>query len=180
VVTTKGAEGSAAMTSPDGEGLVRTGIGFDVHPFAEGRRLVLGGVEIDHPRGLAGYSDADVLCHAIADAILGAAALGDIGHHFPPDDPRWKDADSRDVLRVVAARLREAGWEIVNVDATVLAEAPKIGPHADAMRSEIAGALSIGLGDVGVKATSMEGLGSIGRREGIAAMAVATIRRRPV
>jgi len=179
-VTTKGAEGSAAMTSPDGEGLVRTGIGFDVHPFAEGRRLVLGGVEIDHPRGLAGYSDADVLCHAIADAILGAAALGDIGHHFPPDDPRWKDADSRDVLRVVAARLREAGWEIVNVDATVLAEAPKIGPHADAMRSEIAGALSIGLGDVGVKATSMEGLGSIGRREGIAAMAVATIRRRPV
>lgn len=180
MVTTKGAEGSAAMTSPDGEGLVRTGIGFDVHPFAEGRRLVLGGVEIDHPRGLAGYSDADVLCHAIADAILGAAALGDIGHHFPPDDPRWKDADSRDVLRVVAARLRETGWEIVNVDATVLAEAPKIGPHADAMRSEIAGALSIGPGDVGVKATSMEGLGSIGRREGIAAMAVATIRRRPV
>jgi 2-C-methyl-D-erythritol 2,4-cyclodiphosphate synthase len=167
------------MSPPEDRGLVRTGLGFDVHPFAEGRRLVLGGVEIDHPTGLAGYSDADVLCHAIADAILGAAALGDIGHHFPPDDPRWKDADSRDVLRVVAARLREAGWEIVNVDATVLSEAPRIAPHADAMRSEIAAALSIGPGEVGVKATTMEGLGAIGRREGIAAMAVATIHRRP-
>ena len=158
---------------------VRTGIGFDVHPFAEGRQLVLGGVEIDHPRGLAGYSDADVLCHAIADAILGAAALGDIGHHFPHDDPRWKDADSRELLRIVAARLREAGWEIANVDATVLAEAPRIGLHVEAMRLEIAAALSIGPGEVGVKATTMEGLGSIGRREGIAAMAVATIHRHP-
>jgi 2-C-methyl-D-erythritol 2,4-cyclodiphosphate synthase len=159
--------------------VVRTGLGFDVHPFAEGRRLVLGGVQIDHPRGLAGYSDADVLCHAIADALLGAAALGDIGHHFPPDDPRWKDADSREVLRVVAARVREAGWEIVNVDATVLAEEPRIAPHADMMKSEIAGALSIGPGEVGVKATTMEGLGFVGRREGIAAMAVATILARP-
>ena len=167
------------MSGPEDRGLVRTGIGFDVHPFAEGRRLVLGGVEVDHTRGLAGYSDADVLCHAIADAILGAAALGDIGHHFPPDDPRWKDADSREVLSVVAARLREAGWEIVNVDATVLAEAPKIAPHADAMRAEIAAALSIGPVEVGVKATTMEGLGPIGRGEGIAAMAVATIHRRP-
>ncbi|HKY61071.1 MAG TPA: 2-C-methyl-D-erythritol 2,4-cyclodiphosphate synthase [Gemmatimonadota bacterium] len=157
--------------------MVRTGIGFDVHRFAEGRRLVLGGVEIDHPRGLAGHSDADVLCHAIADAILGAAALGDIGHHFPPDDPRWKDADSRDVLRLVAVRLREAGWEIANVDATVLAEAPRIGPYADRMRSEIAAALSIRAGEVGVKATTMEGLGPIGRGEGIAALAVATVRR---
>lgn len=159
--------------------VVRTGFGFDVHPFAEGRRLVLGGIEIAHPRGLAGHSDADVLCHAIADAILGAAALGDIGHHFPPDDPRWKDADSREVLRVVATRLREAGWELVNVDATVLAEAPRIAPHAEAMRSEIAGALSVDPGEVGVKATTMEGLGFVGRREGIAALAVATIRRRP-
>jgi 2-C-methyl-D-erythritol 2,4-cyclodiphosphate synthase len=159
--------------------VVRTGLGFDVHPFAEGRRLVLGGVQIDHPRGLAGYSDADVLCHAIADALLGAAALGDIGHHFPPDDPRWKDADSRDVLGVVAARVREAGWEIVNVDATVLAEEPRIAPHADMMKSEIAGALSIGPAEVGVKATTMEGLGFVGRREGIAAMAVATILARP-
>lgn len=158
--------------------VVRTGLGFDAHAFAEGRRLVLGGVEIEHARGLAGYSDADVLCHAIADAILGAAALGDIGHHFPPDDPRWKDVDSREVLRIVAARLREAGWEIVNVDATVLAEAPRIAPHADAMRSEIAAALSIGPGEVGVKATTMEGLGTIGRGEGIAAMAVATVHRR--
>ena len=158
--------------------VVRTGLGFDVHPFAEGRRLVLGGVEIDHPRGLAGYSDADVLCHAIADAILGAAALGDTGHHFPPDDPRWENADSRDVLRVVAARVGEAGWEVVNVDATVLAEAPRIAPHADAMKSEIAGALSIDPGEVGIKATTMEGLGFIGRGEGIAAMAVATIRPR--
>jgi 2-C-methyl-D-erythritol 2,4-cyclodiphosphate synthase len=159
--------------------VVRTGLGFDVHPFAEGRRLVLGGVQIDHPRGLAGYSDADVLCHAIADALLGAAALGDIGHHFPPDDPRWKDADSREVLRVVAARVREAGWEIVSVDATVLAEEPRIAPHADKMKSEIAGALSIGPAEVGVKATTMEGLGFVGRREGIAAMAVATILARP-
>lgn len=158
--------------------VVRTGLGFDAHAFAVGRRLVLGGVEIEHARGLAGYSDADVLCHAIADAILGAAALGDIGHHFPPDDPRWKDVDSREVLRIVAARLREAGWEIVNVDATVLAEAPRIAPHADAMRSEIAAALSIGPGEVGVKATTMEGLGTIGRGEGIAAMAVATVHRR--
>lgn len=166
------------MSEPEDHGLLRIGLGFDVHPFADGRRLVLGGVEIEHPRGLAGYSDADVLCHAIADAILGAAALGDIGQHFPPDDPRWKDADSRGVLRVVAARLREAGWEIVNVDATVLAEAPRIAPHAEAMKSEIAGALSIAPGEVGVKATTMEGLGFIGRREGIAAMAMATIRRR--
>ena len=159
--------------------VVRTGLGFDVHPFADGRRLVLGGVEIDHPRGLAGYSDADVLCHAIADALLGAAALGDIGHHFPSDVPRWKDVDGREVLRVVATRVRDAGWEIVNVDATVLAEAPRIAPHAEAMRSEIAGALSMGSADVGVKATTMEALGFIGRREGIAAMAVATIRRLP-
>lgn len=160
--------------------MIRTGLGFDVHPFAEGRRLVLGGVEIEHPRGLAGHSDADVLCHAIADALLGAAALGDIGHHFPPDDPRWKDADSRDVLRTVAGRLGEAGWEIVNVDSTVLAEAPRIAPHVDAMRSQIAAALSIAPGAVGVKATTLEGLGAIGRGEGIAAMAVATIRRGPV
>ncbi len=157
--------------------VVRTGIGFDVHRFAEGRRLVLGGVEIDHPRGLAGHSDADVLLHAIADALLGAAALGDIGRHFPPDDPRWKDADSRELLRDVAGRVKVAGWEITSVDATVLAEAPRIAPHVEEMVARIAAALAVEPGRVSVKATTMEGLGPIGREEGIAAMAVATVFR---
>lgn len=155
--------------------VVRTGIGFDVHRFAEGRRLILGGIEIDHERGLAGHSDADVVLHAIADALLGAAALGDIGRHFPPDDPRWKDADSFELLRDAARRVRAAGWEVGNVDGTVIAEAPRISPYVERMVARIAEALGVRPDRVSVKATTMEGLGPIGGEEGIAAMAVATV-----
>lgn len=157
---------------------VRTGIGFDIHPFAEGRALVLGGVRIDHPRGLAGHSDADALLHAIADALLGAAALGDIGRHFPPDDPAYENVASAELVRAVAGRVRAAGWEITNVDATVLAEVPRIAPHANAMTRAIADVLGIEPGQVSVKATTMEGLGPIGRGEGIAVLAVAAIGSR--
>jgi 2-C-methyl-D-erythritol 2,4-cyclodiphosphate synthase len=154
---------------------IRTGIGYDVHRFAEGRPLVLGGVRIEHERGLLGHSDADALLHAIADAMLGAAALGDIGRHFPPSDPRFKDADSRLLLQEARTLVEAAGYRIVNVDATVIAEAPKINPHAEAMRAEIAGACAIAIDRVSVKATTNEGMGFVGREEGIAALAIATI-----
>jgi len=157
--------------------VIRTGIGYDVHPFAEGRRLVLGGVEIPAERGLAGHSDADVLLHAIADALLGAAGLGDIGLHFPPSEARWRDADSRDLLRRVVELLGEA-WLIANVDATVVAESPRIGPYREAMRATIAATLGIEPERVNVKATTNEGLGFIGRVEGIAALAIATLQQR--
>jgi 2-C-methyl-D-erythritol 4-phosphate cytidylyltransferase/2-C-methyl-D-erythritol 2,4-cyclodiphosphate synthase len=153
----------------------RTGIGYDIHRFAPGRRLVLGGVEIAHDAGLDGHSDADVLLHAIADAILGAAALGDIGQHFPPTDERFRDADSQDLLRESARLARQAGWVPANIDATLLAEAPRIGPHVPQMRERIAACLGLAPGAVGVKATTNETLGAIGRREGIAALAVATL-----
>jgi 2-C-methyl-D-erythritol 2,4-cyclodiphosphate synthase len=153
----------------------RTGIGYDVHRFVAGRRLMLGGIEIAHPFGLAGHSDADVLLHAIVDAILGAATLGDIGHHFPPSDPRWRDADSRHFLAHAAQLARRAGYAIVNVDATVIAEAPRIGPHVPAMRRSIAAILGIDEPAVSIKATTNEGMGFIGRGEGIAALAVATL-----
>jgi 2-C-methyl-D-erythritol 2,4-cyclodiphosphate synthase len=153
----------------------RAGIGFDVHPFAEGRRLVLGGVEIAHPLGLAGHSDADVLCHAVMDALLGAAAEGDIGQHFPSGDPRWKDARSLDLLAAVKRLVLGKGLTIVHVDATILAEAPRVAPHAVAMRRNIAEVLDLSVERVSVKATTLERLGAIGRREGIAAMAVATL-----
>jgi 2-C-methyl-D-erythritol 2,4-cyclodiphosphate synthase len=156
---------------------VRTGIGYDVHRFADGRRLVLGGVEIPHLRGLLGHSDADVLLHAIADAVLGAAALGDIGQHFPPGDQRWKDADSRMLLAHSCRLVRERGWRVVNIDATVIAEAPKVMPHAVAMRAAIAAACEVSTDDVSVKATTNEGMGFVGREEGIAALAIATIER---
>ncbi|HJR53998.1 MAG TPA: 2-C-methyl-D-erythritol 2,4-cyclodiphosphate synthase [Gemmatimonadota bacterium] len=155
----------------------RVGFGFDAHRFADGRPLILGGVRLDHPRGLAGWSDADALLHAIADAVLGAAALGDIGRHFPPADPAWKDSDSRRILAAAVALVARDGWTVENVDATVLAEAPRIGPHADAMRAEIAAACAIELERVSVKATTMEGMGFIGREEGIAATAVALLSR---
>ena len=155
---------------------VRSGIGYDVHRFVTGRRLVLGGVEIAHPSGLAGHSDADVVLHAIVDALLGAAALGDIGHHFPPSDPTWRDADSRRFLAHAASMVRNAGFEIVNVDATVIAEEPRIGPHVSAMRRLVAWTLGIGEQAVSIKATTNEGMGFIGRGEGIAALAIATIR----
>jgi 2-C-methyl-D-erythritol 2,4-cyclodiphosphate synthase len=154
---------------------VRTGIGYDAHRFASGRRLVLGGVEIAHDRGLDGHSDADVLLHAIADAVLGAAALGDIGQHFPPSDERFRDADSQILLREVVRLVQEAGWVPGNVDATVLAEAPRIGPHVPLMRERIAACLGLSPVAVSVKATTNEGMGAIGRGEGIAALATATL-----
>jgi 2-C-methyl-D-erythritol 2,4-cyclodiphosphate synthase len=156
---------------------IRTGIGYDVHQFAEGRRMVLGGVEIPFERGLLGHSDADVLLHAIADAVLGAAALGDIGQHFPPSDPAFKNADSVVLLQHACALVRAAGFAINNIDATVIAEAPRIGPHAEAMRARIAAACAIEVEDVSVKATTNERMGFVGREEGIAALAIATIQR---
>lgn len=155
--------------------LPRTGIGYDVHRFQAGRRLVLGGVEIPHAEGLAGHSDADVLLHAIADALLGAAALGDIGQHFPPSDPQWKDLDSRAIVARAVVLLRAAGYGPVNVDATVIAEAPKVLPHTAAIRETIAEITGLGVEDVSLKATTNEGMGFVGRREGIAALAVATV-----
>ena len=154
---------------------VRTGIGYDVHRFATGRALVLGGVVIPSERGLLGHSDADVLLHAIADAVLGAAALGDIGTHFPPSDPQWAGVDSAGLLRRVHALVANAGYDVVNVDATIVAEAPKVMPYAPAMRARIAECLALDPSAVSVKATTNEGMGFIGREEGIAALAIATI-----
>lgn len=158
---------------------VRSGIGFDVHRLVAGRRLVLGGVEIPYERGLAGHSDGDVVLHAIADAILGAAALGDIGTHFPDDDPAWEGADSIHLLSRVRELAAEAGWRVGNVDVTVLAEAPRIAPHGAAMRAAIAAALQIEVDAVSVKATTMEAMGFVGRGEGIGALAVATLATGP-
>lgn len=155
--------------------MIRTGIGYDVHPFAQGRRLVLGGVEFDFDRGLLGHSDADVLLHAIADAILGAAAQGDIGRHFPPADPAFRNADSRELLAAAGAIVRAAGFLVINIDATIIAEAPRIGPRASEMVANIAASLEIHRSSVNVKATTNEGLGFIGRAEGIAALAIATL-----
>ena len=154
---------------------MRTGIGYDIHPFEQGRPLVLGGVTIPHEAGLAGHSDADVLAHALIDALLGAAALGDIGRHFPPDDPSYRDANSLDLLRRAVELVAKAGYQAVNVDATVIAEAPKLSSHIDAMRAALAGALGLDVGAVSVKATSSERLGPVGRGEGIAALAVALL-----
>jgi 2-C-methyl-D-erythritol 4-phosphate cytidylyltransferase/2-C-methyl-D-erythritol 2,4-cyclodiphosphate synthase len=159
--------------------MARVGYGYDVHRLAPGRRLVLGGVELAHPvsLGLLGHSDADVLTHAIMDALLGAAGLGDIGQHFPPSDPAYRDADSVDLLRRVARLLRKAGWRVVNVDATVVAEAPRLAPHVAAMRERLGAALGIASARVSVKATTAEGLGPIGAGEGIEARAVALLDR---
>jgi 2-C-methyl-D-erythritol 2,4-cyclodiphosphate synthase len=151
---------------------VRTGIGVDSHRFAPGRRLVLGGVELPYEQGLAGHSDADVLAHAVVDALLGAAGLGDIGQHFPDTDARFKDADSMALLREVVARVRAEGFTVGHVDATVMMERPKLGPHREAIRAALAEALG---GTVNVKATTGEGMGFVGRGEGVAAMAVATL-----
>jgi 2-C-methyl-D-erythritol 2,4-cyclodiphosphate synthase len=145
-----------------------------VHRLIAGRPLVLGGVAIAHPVGLEGHSDADVLCHAIGDALLGAAGLGDLGRHFPDTEPRWKDASSLDLLRRISVLAREAGWAPLHVDAMLLAEAPKIAPHVPAMAECIGGALGLPPEAVNVKATTMEGLGFVGRREGMAAQAVVT------
>jgi len=154
---------------------MRVGIGFDVHPFQQGRPLVLGGVTIPHDAGLGGHSDADVLVHALMDALLGAAAQGDIGLHFPPDDPRFRDADSLDLLRQTVRLVKDAGYEVVNVDATVVAERPMLSPHILSMRSSLAGGLGIEVDAISVKATTADRLGAIGRGEGIAALAVALL-----
>jgi 2-C-methyl-D-erythritol 4-phosphate cytidylyltransferase/2-C-methyl-D-erythritol 2,4-cyclodiphosphate synthase len=157
----------------------RTGMGFDVHAFAGEGPVMLGGIAVPHPRGLAGHSDADVVLHAITDALLGAAGLGDIGEHFPPSDPQWKGAASDRFLRHAAELLRSRGALIDHVDCTVIAEAPKVGPHRAAMRQRVAEILGLGTHQVSIKATTTEGLGFTGRREGIAAQAVASIRLDP-
>jgi 2-C-methyl-D-erythritol 2,4-cyclodiphosphate synthase len=154
---------------------MRVGQGFDSHRFAEGRRLVLGGVEIPFERGLDGHSDADAVAHAVTDALLGAAALGDIGSHYPPSDPQWKDADSMLLLAEVVRLLEARNYQVVNVDVTVIAEAPRIGPHAERIRARLAEVLDVAPGNVSVKGKSNEGMGWIGRGEGLAVMAVALI-----
>jgi 2-C-methyl-D-erythritol 2,4-cyclodiphosphate synthase len=155
----------------------RSGIGYDSHRFEEGRRLVLGGIEIPAERGLAGHSDADVLTHAIIDALLGAAGLGDIGQHFPDTDEQWKDADSMELLNEVSTFLEDHNWVIRHLDATVICEAPKLGPHRDDIRRSLAERAGIHPRDVNVKFTTNEGMGWVGRGEGMAAMAIATVER---
>ncbi len=156
---------------------VQTGIGYDCHRLAPGRRLVLGGVEIPHERGLSGHSDADVLTHAIIDALLGAAALGDIGQHFPDTDPAYRDADSLQLLRTAVQMLREHGFAPRHVDATVLLQRPKLAPVRDQIRASLATALALPIEHVSVKATTGEGMGFVGAEEGAAALAVATVER---
>jgi 2-C-methyl-D-erythritol 2,4-cyclodiphosphate synthase len=151
---------------------MRVGQGFDVHALVTGRKLIIGGVDIPNGKGLDGHSDADVLLHAVCDALLGAAALGDIGRHFPDTDSRYKNADSRMLLREVSRLVQEAGYRIVNIDATIIAQAPKMAPHIPSMVNNIAADLGLSRGQVNVKATTTEGLGFAGRAEGIAAEAI--------
>lgn len=155
---------------------VRIGHGYDVHALVAGRPLILGGVHIPHPKGLAGHSDADVLVHAVCNACLGAAGLGDLGRHFPDSNPAYKDIDSRALLRRVVALLTERGWTVGNVDATLVAQAPRLAPYADAMAANIAADLGIERACVNVKATTTEHLGFVGREEGIAAHAVVVVK----
>jgi len=157
------------MTGP------RAGIGYDIHRLAADRRLVLGGVAIEHPTGLAGHSDGDVLLHALMDALLGAANLGDLGRHFPSDDPAYAGASSLGLLKRVGALIREAGFAVSSLDATVIAQAPRLAPHVGAMRDAIAGALGIESGRVSVKATTNDGLGVVGSGEAIATLAIALL-----
>jgi 2-C-methyl-D-erythritol 2,4-cyclodiphosphate synthase len=157
---------------------MRIGQGFDVHALVTGRKLVVGGVEIPHDKGLLGHSDADVLLHAICDAMLGAAALGDIGRHFPDSDPRYQGIDSRRLLRHVAGLVVERGWRVENIDATIIAQAPRMAPHIAKMVSHIAADVGVDPASVNVKATTTEGLGFPGRGEGIAAQAICLLRAR--
>ena len=157
---------------------MRIGIGYDVHRLTEGRPLILGGVPIEHERGLAGHSDADVLVHAVIDAMLGAATLGDIGQHFPDTDPAWKGADSMALLAHVVGLVHEAGYAVGNVDATVVLQRPKLRPHIDAMRAGLAEVLGVEAGRVSVKATTGEAVGFVGREEGAAAHAVCLLGER--
>jgi 2-C-methyl-D-erythritol 2,4-cyclodiphosphate synthase len=156
----------------------RIGQGYDVHRLVAGRRLVLGGEEIPFERGLDGHSDADVLLHALTDAILGAAGLGDLGEHFPPGDPAWKDASSVRLLEIVIAMSKAKGFQLVNCDLTLVAEAPRLAPFRDRIRSRIAAAVGVGVDAVGLKATTNEGLGALGRGEGMAALAVVLLERK--
>ena len=156
---------------------MKVGIGYDVHPLAKGRSLILGGVEIPSEKGLAGHSDADVLVHAVIDALLGAAGLGDIGTHFPPSDPKYKDVSSLKLLRQVGDLIRARGWQVGNIDATVVAEHPRLSPYIDRMCRRMSEALGIDREQVGAKATTSEGMGFVGEGEGIAAYAVALIER---
>ncbi|HUN28210.1 MAG TPA: 2-C-methyl-D-erythritol 2,4-cyclodiphosphate synthase [Alphaproteobacteria bacterium] len=158
-------------------GECRVGHGFDAHRLVEGRRLVLGGITVPHDRGALGHSDADVLAHALSDALLGAAALGDLGGHFPDSDPKWKDADSIVLLEACAARVRAAGYSIVNLDATIVVERPKLAPYIGAMREHLATRLNLPLERVSVKAKTSEGMGYTGDGTGIAAFAVASLER---
>ncbi len=157
---------------------MRVGMGYDVHRLVEGRDLIIGGVKIPYEKGLLGHSDADVLLHAISDALLGAAALGDIGKHFPDTDPKFKGADSRVLLREVCRLLDEAGYRVGNVDATIIAQAPKMRPHIDTMRQNIAEDLGIELSQVNVKATTEEGLGFTGTGEGISSQAICLLENK--
>ncbi len=154
---------------------MRIGFGYDVHAFSEGRKLILGGVDVPHTVGLLGHSDADVLVHAIMDALLGAAALGDIGKHFPDTDPKYKGADSLKLLKCVGKTLSEHGYQIGNIDSTIVAQAPKLAPYINQMRQNIADSLSVDISLISVKATTTEHLGFEGRKEGISASAVALI-----
>ena len=156
---------------------LRIGQGYDVHAFAEGRKLIIGGVDIPHERGLAGHSDADVLAHAIADALLGGIRAGDIGKLFPDDDPQWEGANSLELLAAVAQKVREEGFEIVDVDSVIIAQAPKMAPYREQMRANLAKAMGIAVDNVGVKATTTEHLGFEGRGEGISATAVCLLAR---
>ena len=158
-------------------GMVVSGLGYDCHRFAAGRRLVLGGIELTHDRGLAGHSDADVLTHAIIDALLGAAALGDIGEHFPDTDEQYRDASSLDLLRTTVAMLTHRGVAILHVDATVVIERPHLAPIRETIRRSLAEAIGISSEHVSVKATRGEGMGFVGREEGVAALAIATVER---
>jgi len=157
---------------------MRVGHGFDVHAFGPGDHVILGGVRLPHERGLRAHSDGDVVVHALCDALLGAIAAGDIGHHFPDDDERWKGADSRELLRAVMAQVHEAGYMVANVDLTVVAERPRLAQHTPAMVANLAADLQVAVSQVNLKATTTEGLGAIGRGEGIAAHAVVLLLAR--
>jgi 2-C-methyl-D-erythritol 2,4-cyclodiphosphate synthase len=154
---------------------MRIGLGYDSHRFAAGRPLVLGGVTIPHARGLAGHSDADVVAHALTDAVLGAAGLGDLGHMFPSHDPQWRDANSLELLRRAYLAVVEAGYDFVSADVTIIAEEPRLAPHVDAMREKLAAPLIVGFSRISVKAKSNDGMGWLGRGEGVAAIAVALL-----
>jgi 2-C-methyl-D-erythritol 2,4-cyclodiphosphate synthase len=158
---------------------LRIGNGYDIHRLVEGRPLILGGVTLPHSHGLDGHSDADVLTHAIMDALLGALSLGDIGLYFPPGDPQWAGADSLKLLAQVNAMVQDRGWTVCNVDSVIVAEQPKMKPHIEAMRSRLAAVLGVDPSQVGVKATTNEGLGPVGRQEGIAVHAVALLAQMP-